>query len=111
MRAGTCTGTVAVCAVLFSVLRGDWNGVVSLYRVNLSQAFARRTLCASSRLREAEGGVWREVGNGEGGVGGLPFCHGPFFLSVSVSLLQQDGSYTIEEAEEPGDGGPAVAYC
>lgn len=64
---------------------------------------------------DAEGGVWS---NGEGGVGGLSFCHandgtngGTLFLSMSVSLLQQDGSDAAEEAEEPGDGGLAMAYC
>jgi hypothetical protein len=63
---------------------------------------------------EAEGGVRRLLGKGEGGVGGFPFCHADeetLFLSMSVSLLQQDDSYTAEEAEEPGDGGPARAYC
>lgn len=112
MSTGTWTGMGAAYMALLGAPR--WNGVVSLYRVNLSHAFARRTFCASSRLMDAEGGVWGEVGNGEEGVGGVPFCNadsGTLFLSMSVSLLQQDDSYTAEEAEEPGDGGPARAYC
>ena len=107
-------GTGAACIALLGAPRWNWNGVVSVYRVNLSHAFARRTFCASSRLMDAEGGVWRKLENGEGGVGGRPFCNadgGTPFLSMSVSLLQHDDSYTAEEAEEPGDGGPARASC
>lgn len=55
-RARTGVGTGAARAML-GALRWKGKGVASLYRVNWSNAFARRTFCASSRPIGAEGGV------------------------------------------------------
>jgi hypothetical protein len=114
--AGACTGPWvgpwAARTGAAGVLGERWNGkgVVSLYRVKWSNAFARRTFCASSRLMGAEGGVRSLMCVGEGGVGGSPCCDADadeemLFLSTSASLPQKDASYTVEEADEPGEGG------
>ena len=101
---------------MLGALRWKGKGVTSLYRVNWSNAFARRTFCASSRPIGAEGGVQRLTWLGEGGVSGSALFdwdadEETLFLSLSASLLQKDDSYATEEADEPGDGGQAKANC